>query len=134
MSLGDFVRFQRAVKGGPTPWQIEADTGIPPGIYRQIEQRYRAIGEEDLLEKIAAYYGVAVEELRWRQHWPRKGLTATLVDAQENDRPLTLVLRNGEALSGAVQWWDLGALAIRQDDGGLLVVQRHFIDRWEFAE
>lgn len=131
MSLGDYVRFLRALKGGPTPWQIETDTGIAPGIYRQIEQRYRSIGDEQLLEKMAVYFGVAAEELRWRQHWPRKGLTAALVDAQESGQPLTLVLRNSETLTGAVQWWDLGAVEIRQADGVLLVVQRHMVDRWE---
>ena len=76
MSLGDYVRYLRAVKGGPTPWEIEAASGIPAGIYRQIEQRYRAIGEEQLLEKMATYYEVAPDELRWRQNWPRKGLTS----------------------------------------------------------
>jgi len=131
MSLGDYVRYLRAVKGGPTPWEIEAASGIPAGIYRQIEQRYRAIGEEQLLEKMATYYQVAPDELRWRQNWPRKGLTAALVDAQESARPLTLILRSGEVLTGAVLWWDLGAVELQEANGASVVVQRHIVDRWE---
>jgi len=131
MSLGDYVRYLRAVKGGPTPWAIEAASGIPAGIYRQIEQRYRAIGEEQLLEKMATYYAVAPDELRWRQNWPRKGLTSALVDAQESARPLTLILRSGEVFTGAVLWWDLGAVELQEANGASVVVQRHIVDRWE---
>jgi hypothetical protein len=131
MSLGDYVRYLRAVKGGPTPWEIEAASGIPAGIYRQVEQRYRAIGEEELLEKMAAYYGIAPDELRWRQDWPRKGLTSALVNAQESGRPLMLILRSGEVFTGAVMWWDLGAVELQDADGASVVVQRHIVDRWE---
>jgi len=131
MSLGDYVRYLRAVKGGPTPWEIEAASGIPAGIYRQVEQRYRAIGEEQLLEKMAAYYEIAPDELRWRQDWPRKGLTSALVAAQENGRPLMLILRSGEVFTGVVLWWDLGAVELQEATGASVVVQRHIVDRWE---
>ena len=133
MSLGDYVRYLRARKGGPTPWQIEEATGIPSGIYRQIEQRYRVIGEEQLLQKMAVYYDVEPEELRWRQNWSRKELTLALVNAQESGRPLTLTLRSGEVFTGAVAWWDLGAVQIQEASGASVVVQRHFADRWEQA-
>jgi hypothetical protein len=42
MSTSDYLRYLRAVKGGPTPQDIETATGVPAGAYRQIEQRYRA--------------------------------------------------------------------------------------------
>ena len=131
MSLGDYVRYLRALKGGPTPWQIEAATGIPSGIYRQIEQRYRAVGEEQALEKMAAYFDVAPDELRWRQHWPRKGLTAALVDAQEKGGMLSVRWSGGEAFTGTVAWRDLGAVEIQDASGASVVVQRHMVDRWE---
>lgn len=131
MSLGDYVRYLRARKGGPTPWQIEAATGIPSGIYRQIEQRYRVVGEEQLLEKMAVYYDVEPEELRWRQNWSRKELTVALLEAQESGRPLTLTLRSGEVFTGAVVWWDLGAVEIQEANGASVIVQRHIVDRWE---
>ena len=47
MSLGDYLRLLRARKGGITPWDIEAATDLPKGLYRQMEQRYRAVGDDE---------------------------------------------------------------------------------------
>ncbi len=131
MSLGDYVRYLRAVEGGPTPWQIEEATGVPSGVYRQIEQRYRAIGEDETLQKLATYYGVEFEEMRWRQQWSRKNLTAALIEAAEHHHPIQLVLRSGVTLSGQVVWWDLGAVELKEASGASVVVQRHMVDRWQ---
>ncbi len=133
MSLGDYVRYLRALKGGPTPWQIEEATGVPSGVYRQIEQRYRAVGEDDVLERLAAYYDVPVTDLTWRHAWSRKALNAALASAQENNVPVSLALRGGETIEGRLTWWDLGAIAITEADDQLVVVQRHIVDRWQVA-
>ena len=133
MSLGDYVRYLRALKGGPTPWQIEEATGVPSGVYRQIEQRYRAVGEDDVLERLATYYGVPVTDLTWRHAWSRKALNAALASAQEHNVPVSLALRGGETIEGQLTWWDLGAIAIAEADGQLVVVQRHIVDRWQVA-
>lgn len=130
MSLGDYVRYLRALKGGPTPWQIEEITGVPSGIYRQIEQRYRAVGEDDILERLAAYYQVPVDDLTWRYAWSRKALNAALAFAQDNNVPVRLELRGGDTIDGRLTWWDLGAIAITEGDGQVVVVQRHIVDRW----
>ncbi len=130
MSLGDYVRYLRALKGGPTPWQIEEATGVPSGIYRQIEQRYRAIGEDDILDRLAAYYQVPATELTWRYAWSRKALNAALAYAQENQAPVALEIRGGELIAGQLIWWDLGAIAVAEADGQTVVVQRHIVDRW----
>ena len=131
MSLGDYVRYLRALKGGPTPWQIETATGIPAGIYRQIEQRYRPVGDVHVLEELATYYGVSVEELDWRQRWSRKALNVVLTNRKETGDPLTLHLRTGDTLTGQIVWWDLGAIELTQSDDVSVVVQRHIIDRWD---
>lgn len=131
MSLSDYVRYLRALKGGPTPWQIEEVTGIPSGTYRQIEQRYRAVGEDDTLERLANYYQVPLADLIWRYPWSRKALNAALAFAQDNQVPVSLELRNGDIVEGRLAWWDLGALAVTGTDGALVVVQRHIIDRWQ---
>lgn len=133
MSTGDYLRHLRAAKGGPTPLDIEQATGVPSGTYRQIEQRYRAIGSEEELGKLAAYFGVDAEELISRQAWTRKELSAFLVEAFEEDRPVQLNLRTGDVLTGRVLWSDLGAALLEQEDGRQLVVQRHVIDRWEMV-
>jgi len=133
MSTGDYVRQLRAVKGGPTPLEIEQAAGLTPGTYRQLEQRYRAVGGEEDLAKLAEFFQVPVDELTSRQKWTRKDLSAALVEAQEQDRMIRLELRTGDTLAGKVTWSDLGAALLQLDDGRELVVQRHIVDRWELA-
>ncbi len=133
MSTGDYVRYLRAVKGGATPWDIEKATGVPAGTYRQIEQRYREIGSEEELTKLAEYFDVAPAELLDRQEWTRKALSSFLAEASQEGRPVRLFLRTGDTFEGTVAWFDLGATLVRHGDGREVVVQRHVIDRWEVA-
>lgn len=133
MSTGDFLRFQRALQGGATPAEIQEATGVSFNTYSQLEQRYRAIGTEEELDKLAQYFGVDKQELLERQEWSRKRLSADLVEAREQDRPVRLELRTGEVLTGKVRWSDLGAALLELEDGSKLVVQRHIIDRWELS-
>ena len=71
MSLGDYLRVLRARRGGITPLDIEAATGLSKGLYRQMEQRYRVMGDDDALRILADFYGVPFEDLQWRQAWPQ---------------------------------------------------------------
>jgi len=131
MSLGDYLRILRARCGGITPWDIEAATGLPKGLYRQIEQRYRAIGDDESIRILADFFDVPFEELRWRLDWPRKALSKALVAVSEADGPITLFLSTGQAVTGRVIWWDLGAVGLETPEAGLLVVQRHAVERWD---
>lgn len=131
MSTGDYMRYLRAVKGGPTPFDIEHATGVAASTYRQIEQLYRSIGTEEELAKLADYFDVPVEELNQRQQWSRKALSAALVEAEEEDRSIRLELRSGAAFSGRVIWSDLGSVLLEMEDGREIVFQRHMVDRWE---
>jgi transcriptional regulator with XRE-family HTH domain len=133
MSTGDYVRQLRAVKGGPTPLEIEQAIGLTPGTYRQLEQRYRAVGNEQDLAKLAEYFQVPLDELTSRQQWTRKDLSAAFVEAQEQERAIKLELRTGETVVGTVTWSDLGAALLALDNGRELVVQRHIVDRWELV-
>lgn len=134
MSTGDYLRYLRAVKGGPTPQDVEEATGVKAGDYRQMEQRYRAMGSEEELASLAAYYQVPAEELISRVPWTRKALSAALVEAVEQDAPIHLELRSGHTLTGKVQWSDLGSALLLQEDGRELVVQRHMVERWQIGE
>jgi transcriptional regulator with XRE-family HTH domain len=134
MSAGDYLRYLRAVKGGPTPTEIQEASGVQAGTYRQIEQRYRAMGTEEELASLAAYFEVPVEELTGRVEWTRKALSAALVEAAEMDAPIRLELRSGHTLTGKVLWSDLGAALIQQNDGQEIAVQRHMVDRWQINE
>ncbi|HSN75284.1 MAG TPA: helix-turn-helix transcriptional regulator [Anaerolineae bacterium] len=133
MSASDYLRYLRAVKGGPTPQDIENATGVPAGAYRQIEQRYRAMGSEEELAKLATYFEVPVEELTGRVEWTRKALSAALVEAVEMNAPISLEMRSGQTLTGMVQWSDLGAALLQLECGQEVVVQRHMVDRWQIA-
>lgn len=130
MSLGDYLRLLRARHGGITPWEIEAATPLPKGLYRQMEQRYRAVGDDESIRILADFYQVPFEELRWRLDWPRKALSRALVRAQVDGTPLTLHLWNGKTVTGQVLWWDLGSVGLELADGTTLVVQRHAVERW----
>ena len=79
MSLGDYLRLLRARKGGVTPWDIETATpALPKGLYRQMEQRYRSMGDPEAVQMLADFYGVPFEDLIWRLEWPRKALSRAL--------------------------------------------------------
>jgi sRNA-binding regulator protein Hfq len=131
MSLGDTLRLLRAKRGGITPLDIEAATTLPKGLYRQMEQRYRAVGDDENIRILAEFYGVPAQDLRWRLDWPRKALSRALVVCLRDNLPITLYLWNGQTLSGTVKWWDLGAIELETADGRLIVVQRHAAERWE---
>ncbi len=133
MSLGDYVRYLRAMKGGPDFWTIEEATGVPGGTLREIEQRYRRVGEnDDDLQKLANYFGLPAQELTWRREKWRKLLSEALHTAQSEERTIHLVLRDGPSFEGRVLWWDLGATELELSEGGeRVVVQRHAVDDWE---
>ena len=112
MSLGDMLRLQRAKHGGITPLDIENATTLPKGMYRQMEQRYRAVGDDDSIRILAEFYGVPADDLRWRLDWPRKALSRAVVAAQAQGTPITFNLWNGHTVTGTVKWWDLGAVGL----------------------
>ncbi len=131
MSLGDYLRLLRARRGGITPWEIEAATNLPKGIYRQIEQRYRRVGDDEVIRVLADFYEIPFEELRWRLDWPRKALSHTLAQAKEEGTRITLHLWDGSQIAGTVLDWDLGAAQLEVDGLGPVVVQRHAVEQWE---
>jgi len=132
MSLGDELRYLRAFHGGGNLGQIEEEIGLEPGTLRYMEQRYRRVGEDDeVLAKIAAYYGVPLETLQYHRERYRKALSAYLHQALESETAARFELRTGETLSGQVRWWDLGAFGLELEDGGpFIVVQRHAVLDW----
>jgi transcriptional regulator with XRE-family HTH domain len=131
VSLGDELRYLRAQAGGPTPFEIEAATGVSAGLYRQLEQRYREMGDDESIEKLADYFETDAATLKRARSRSRKALSQHLVKIQETETPLRLHLRTGETLQGFPLWWDLGAIGLEPQDGGaLVVVQRHAVIDW----
>ena len=131
MSLSDKLRLLRAERGGVTPADIEAALPeLPKGLYRYMEQRYRAVGDDRTIQMLADYFGVPFDDLRWRLEWPRKALNRALFYAETAGHPITLELSTGEKVTGKVKWWDLGAAEIATEAGGV-VVQRHAVEKWD---
>ena len=132
MSLGDYLRYLRAMRGGPSLQEVAAQAGVEQRTLREIEQRYRAIGDDQTLRRLARYYGVPYRELRWRRDKPRKALSAFVHRAMQRGRTVKLHLRMGRTLEGKVVGWDLGAIGLELADGsGFVMVQRHAVDDWE---
>jgi len=129
------MRYLRAMHGGESTADIAKAVGIPtPWPINEIEQRYREVGSDELVAKLADYYGVPVEDLLWRRKLSRKKLSEFLDEASKKGQKARLFLRTGERLEGTLQWFDLGALALNLADGsGQVIIQRHIVDSWEIA-
>jgi len=121
--------------GGESTADIAKAIGIPtPWPINEVEQRYREVGSDELVAKLAEYYGVPVEDLLWRRKLSRKKLSEFLEETSKSGQKARLLLRTGERMEGTVQWFDLGAAALDLADGsGQVIVQRHIIDNWEAA-
>jgi transcriptional regulator with XRE-family HTH domain len=131
MSLGDELRYLRARAGGLTPSEIADATGVDPSFYVQLEQRYREMGDDETVEKLAAFFECDPEMLKRARARSRKALSFHMHDALENEKPVQLRVRTGETLEGRVVWWDLGTLGLQTKDAdAILVVQRHAVIDW----
>jgi transcriptional regulator with XRE-family HTH domain len=131
MSLGDELRYLRARAGGITPLEIAEATGVDSSLYRQLEQRYRELGDDQTVEKLADYFGCDADALKRARSRSRKALSQHLEQALQNGEPIQLHLRTGETLTGRVTWWDLGTLGFDLQDGGpITVIQRHAVIDW----
>ena len=134
MSLGDHLRYLRAMHGGIDTATIAEAIGLEkPGPINQAEVRYHPVYDAELIERLAAYYGRPRDEFEWHNARPRKFLTFTIAQALETGEEVSLTLRTGEVLAGTAEWWDLASVGLRTTDGHLLVVQRHAVIDWPGA-
>ncbi|MEZ4511127.1 MAG: hypothetical protein R3C62_04575 [Chloroflexota bacterium] len=132
MSLSDHLRYLRAINGGEHPNAIYEAIGVEKGIMTA-ETAYRPIRDEALIAKLADYYKRPLEEFEWHNARPRKFLTFYVAEAMRNNTPVELQLRSGQTLAGNVEWWDLSSIGLREENGCLLVVQRHAVVDWPNA-
>lgn len=139
MSLSDYIKYMRATRGGATPWEIAEATGVPVSQVHLIEVKHRRVGEDDaVLEKLATYFEVPVEELTSRRDQYRKLLAEFLGESRQNSAKIALRLENGEELTGTVAWYSREAVALSPssdttngaDIQDPVVVQRGWIASW----
>jgi hypothetical protein len=137
MSLSDYIKYQRALKGGLTPWEIAEGSGVPAREVHLIEVKHRRMGEDPaVLERLATYFGVPVEELEGRREAYRKRLTYFLDECKRDTAPIELKMESGETLAGQTEWFSRDAIGLKdgdQDDDRLCVVQRAWIADWRRA-
>jgi len=135
MSLGDHLRFLRALRHEDGMNGLAAALGEADARkLREIEYRYRDLSDEDLVRKLAAYYGAPVEELMWHRARSRRALSDYLLAVHAEKRPAELRLRTGDVLTGRVVWWDLAAIGLETaDNQPIVVVQRHAVVDWPLA-
>src|SRR5438552_2774602 len=97
MSLSDYIKYQRALKGGLTPWEIAEGSGVPAREVHLIEVKHRRMGEDQaVLERLANYFGVPIEDLEGRREAYRKKLTYFLDESKGDSSPIELRLESGE--------------------------------------
>jgi hypothetical protein len=134
MSLSDYIKYLRAVKGGATLWEIAEGCGLPPGDIHFIEVKHRRVGDDDSkLEKLAQYFNVELAELKVRREAYRKRLTHLLEESRLNASEITLKLESGEEIEGTVDWYSRDAAAILpagNEEGAPYVVQRAWVADW----
>ncbi len=134
MSLSDHIRYLRALQGGPDILTVATAAGIEkPGSVNLAEKQYRPVHDEELVAKLAAYYGRSLEEFQWHNARPRKYLTFYIARALKTGETITLTLRSGRQLQGLAKWWDLSSVGMQDENGRLLVIQRHAVIDWPGA-
>jgi transcriptional regulator with XRE-family HTH domain len=135
MSLGDYLRYLRAKHGGESTLDIAEAIGLDsPWPINEVEQRYRASADDELIKRLADYYQVPIEDLQWRRQRSRKELGLFVSEAQERNQKIALILRTQERLEGFVLEHGMGTILFQPTDTDVaIVVQRHIVDDWELA-
>ncbi|NHZ72130.1 MAG: hypothetical protein GWP17_03480 [Aquificales bacterium] len=134
MSLSDHLRTLRALQGGTETQAIAEAIGLEkPTAVNHAEIQYRPVRNAELVEKLAGYYQQPLEEFQWHNARPRKYLTFYLARALKSKETVSLTLRSEQQLTGIVEWWDLGGVGLREENGRLLIVQRHAVVDWPGA-
>ncbi len=138
MSLSDYIKYLRTLKGGATPWEIAEGSGVPAGEIHFIEVKHRRVGEDDVvLEKLAQHFGVEVVELTRRREAYRKLLTRLLEECLQSSSRVALKLESGEEVEGMVAWYSREAVAIAPGESGEekcpYIVQRAWVADWRKA-
>ena len=135
MSLSDYIKYLRAVKGGATPWEIAEGCGVPAGDIQFIEVKHRRVGEDDgTLEKLAQYFNVEPVELKRKREAYRKLLAQLLEETRQRKSEIAIKLESGEEIEGTVAWYSREAVALVPCEGGQgsspYIVQRAWVADW----
>ena len=137
MSLSDYIKYLRAVKGGLTPWEIAAGSGVPAREVHLLEVKHRRMGEDDaMLHSLADFFGVPVNDLMSRRDAYRKRLTTFLEESQKEESGVTFKMEGGEEITGKIEWFGREAVALSPESGEAstpYILQRSWVADWRLA-
>ncbi|HEX2910565.1 MAG TPA: helix-turn-helix transcriptional regulator [Chloroflexia bacterium] len=128
MSLGSYILYLRAQKGGITPREVAAEIEMPEHYIHAIELEKHA-GDIDSRTKLAEYFGVSVDEFA---EYSRSTHARFMEMLKKERRPqVGFLLMNGETLVGTVDGADSSIVKIVELNSGVkTILQRHAIKKW----
>lgn len=128
MSLGSYVIYLRALKGGITPREVAQELEMPEHYIHAIELEKHA-GDLDSRGKLATYFDIPLEEF---SDYARSTHARFMEMLKKERRPqVGFLLMNGETLTGTVDGADSSIIKIVELNSGIkTILQRHAIKKW----
>jgi len=134
MSLGDELRFLRAMQAGIEPDKVERIIGLPRYTMTDLEDAPDKFGGDETLAQVAGYFSVEPNSLRAARKHSRVALDIYLKRMKAQRQTAILRLRGGSTVVGSPYWWDRAVVSIGQPEGENLIVMRHAVISWEMPE
>jgi sRNA-binding regulator protein Hfq len=128
MSLGSYVLYLRALRGGITPREVAAEIGMPEHYIHAIELE-KHVGDADSRAKLADYFELRIDDFA---ELARSSHSKFLEALKKERRPqVGFLLMNGETLLGTVDGADSSIVKIVEVNTGIkTILQRHAIKKW----
>lgn len=131
MTLGNYISYLRAMRGGISPQDVAEQTGIDRYTLWELEVKHRQVGDDDMLHKLSEFFGVSYDDLATRREHFGKRFTSFLWRRLNDHEPAWFVVRFGERVEGRVRWANMLSFALDiEDRPDPLVVLRHAVDDW----
>ncbi len=128
MSLGSYIIYLRAAKGGLTPRELALEVEMPEHYIHAIELEKHG-GDIESRTKLATYFDIPVEDF---SDYARSTHTRFMDLLKKERRPqVGFLLMNGETLQGTVDGADSSIIKIVELNTGIkTILQRHAIKKW----
>ena len=128
MSLGSYILYLRAQKGGITPREVAQELQMPEHYIHAIELEKHA-GDVESRTKLATYFDISVDDFT---DYARSTHSRFLELLKKERRPqVGFLLMNGETLVGTVDGADSSIIKIVELNTGVkTILQRHAIKKW----
>jgi hypothetical protein len=128
MSLGSYVLYLRALRGGITPREVASEIDLPEHYIHAIELE-KHVGDTDSRTKLADYFNLRIDDIA---ELARSSHARFLDSLKKERRPqVGFLLMDGETLLGTVDGADSSIIKIVELQSGVkTILQRHAIKKW----